>query len=136
MHTLEESVDLSIEVWSWLAKTGKNKDDLPAETYDKIKGMAGNFPLCGYYSNTAPLQYSICGSCILYINAFYCLNPKHTFNMWQDYGFSCEDPRHPFRLWQDLRNAVQDSDIRLKKELARKIVDTLKRWKHEHTGRR
>ncbi len=116
-QTLMEAVELSIEVWSFLTETGKNKEDLPVETYDKIRFMSGRCPLCEYRLENS--QGHGCGSCILRIN-----------------GLFCGEQGHPFKMWKALHDAEQESDIKLKKELAGKIASRLKCWRQERTERR
>ena len=44
--TRRKALDIAIELWTWLAETGKEKDDWPG--WEKYEEMEGGCPFCEY----------------------------------------------------------------------------------------
>jgi hypothetical protein len=86
--TLKEAIDLSLEVWRYLAEHPEidNKADLPEELYGKIGDMLFFCPLCEYYRR---FSYNGCGiGCALLIGK----------------GLECCDKGHPYKKWKLARS--------------------------------
>jgi hypothetical protein len=82
--TLKEAIDLSLEVWRYLAAHPgiSKKSGLPDKLYRKIKDMDSRCPLCEYKSES----YTTCYECPL------------CFSKTGD-RINCNNTEHPYREW-------------------------------------
>jgi hypothetical protein len=102
--TLKEAIELSLEVWRYLAAHPeiKRKWNLPKELYGKIEKMKACCPLCEYF---------------IYNNRNCMRCPLSTAN-----GISsleCGDDQHPFSVWNHAKNR------KIRREAATAIVRLL-----------
>jgi hypothetical protein len=84
--TLKEAIELSLEVWRYLAEHPeiKRKNCLPKVLYSKIENMRGYCPLCacGFWKKTD----KTCPDCPLYFEKDGSL-------------INCDMTGHPYRVW-------------------------------------
>ena len=84
--TRKKAIDLCIELWTWLAETGKTKEDWPEwEKYDPVMSDCW---FCEYVNQRK--NYSDrCKSCPYNRKYGHCYNPESYYDCWED----AETPR-------------------------------------------
>ena len=107
--TRKKAIDLSIELWGWLAETGEEKEDWPG-----WKGNGGQHSkcesdcfLCEYCSRVR--EDHTCGPCPYRVRWSFC----------EGWGASCE-PTTPYTKW---RAAVTETG---RKQYAQEFLEQLK----------
>ena len=111
--TKRKAVEITKELWEWLAETGESKWGWPK--WEEYGDFHASCPLCEYTDRHTCLS---CQSCPL-------------LGMWLDRRSSlCMDAGSPFRRWIGTFEIEEPSynDMGLRKESAREIVDLCNRW--------
>lgn len=80
--TKEQAIDYSIELWEWLAETGKYKEDWPE--WGKFGKVDSHCFLCGYDTYSQAMLKDEADDCICPYN---------------DKFGGCADEDTPFQLW-------------------------------------
>ena len=70
--TKRKAINITIEEWEWLAKTGKRKLEWPG--WEKYGQMESGCPLCEYGKQRNPSTYSACMYCPYHQKFGYCLD--------------------------------------------------------------
>ena len=79
--TRKQAIDLSIELWKWLAETGKQKEDWPG--WEELGGMGNHCPLCEY-AGLKNRVYKGCSKCPLSWGEHGCQeNPISYYDSWR-----------------------------------------------------
>lgn len=105
--TRKKAIELSIELWTWLAETGQTKRDWVGwdENGGKFSGILAKCFLCEFVCRTSKRQNKspTCSDCPYY----------------QKYGYNCQDSKNPYCLWCS-NNKVE------KKKYAKQFLEQLK----------
>jgi len=80
--TREKAIELSIELWTWLARTGERKSEWPGwkKNGGSYEPVAADCFLCAWVES---LDRGLCLACPLY----------------EHYGYTCMDTCSPFWMW-------------------------------------
>jgi len=115
--TKKKAVQITKELWEWLAETGEDKEAWPK--WEEYGEFDSNCALC---ERTKRLGRD-CGDCPL-------------LGMWTPTPESiCLDDFTPYALWEDTFYDVQcEANTKARKQYARQIVDLCDRWLKEHHG--
>ncbi len=62
--TKRKAIEISIELWEWLAKTGKQKSEW--DGWNKYGHMWNSCALCEYRDQFKPRGYGLCPTCPYY----------------------------------------------------------------------
>ena len=78
--TKKKAIEISIELWAWLAETGKvYKSAWPG--WEKYGEMGNDCALC---EQDARESQEDCGKCPYYAKFGYCPDPENPFGKWSD----------------------------------------------------
>lgn len=109
--TRKKAIELCIELWEWLAETGKRKEDWPErERYQKYCKPVGtsimsNCWFCEYdYQHPIKGDYSSCPACPLI---------KHS-------GFGCEEKGSYYLKWSNAKT------LKTRKKYAKLFLEQIK----------
>ena len=97
--TKKKAIELSIELWTWLAETGENKNEWP-----EWKRHGGQYEECEHDCFLCKYDDCNCGKCPY---------PKH-------YKVLCDDDGTPFSRWFDSRTKQG------RKKYAKQFLEQLK----------
>ena len=78
--TKKDAIKKSKELWTWLAETGKRKEDW--DGWKKYGKMRDNCPLCEYKKQVDDSK--VCKSCPYFLKFSYCFLDDSPFDNWRE----------------------------------------------------